>query len=64
MLIKSESVKRQRKKLFRMVKRAKAGIVTREKVNESYQAWRNHASKGNSYKLLQRMDKYYNNLWR
>ena len=64
MLIKSESIKRQRKKLFRMVKRAKAGIVTREKVNESYQAWRNHASKGNSYKLLQRMDKYYNNLWR
>lgn len=25
---------------------------------------RNHAAKGNSYRLLQRMDQYYNDLWR
>ena len=28
-----------------------------------YQAWREHASKGNNWKLLQRMDKYYKSLW-
>lgn len=64
MLIRSENVKRQYKKLYRMVKRAKLNMLSHEKVNESYQAWRNHASKGNNYKLLQRMDKYYDNLWR
>lgn len=36
----------------------------KDKVDESYAAWRNHASKGNSFRLLQRMDEYYKNLWR
>lgn len=64
MQIKSENVKRQRKKLRRMVKQSKAGKVSREKVDQSYQAWRNHAEKGNSFKLLQRMDAYYACLWK
>ena len=64
MQIRSKNVKAQRKKLRRLVKRSKNGLIPREKVNESYAAWRNHASKGNSYKLLQRMDSYYKNLWR
>lgn len=63
MLIKSENVKRERRKLRRLVAKSKRGNIPRDKVDESYSAWRNHASKGNSYRLLQRMDAYYSNLW-
>ena len=63
MLIKSENVKRERKKLRRLVEKSKRGCLPREKVDESYAAWRNHASKGNNFLLLQRMDAYYQSLW-
>ena len=64
MLIRPESVKRQRKKLRRLVQKSRRGMIPREKVGESYAAWRNHASKGNSHNLLRRMDAYYLSLWR
>ncbi len=64
MLVKSENVKRERKKLRRLVQKSKYGLIPREKVDESYNAWCNHASKGNSYKLLKRMDEFYQELWR
>lgn len=59
-----ERVKAVRRKLYRLVKKAKSGALTHEKVDESYLCWRNHAAKGNSWKLLKRMDAYYENLWR
>ena len=62
--INPRNVKMERKKLVRMVHKAKRGELTREKVDECYQSWRNHASKGNSFRLLERMDKFYSNLWR
>ena len=62
--IDSNRVRAVRKKLARMVKKAKAGNMTREKVDQSYTCWRSHAQHGNSWKLIQRMDEYYNNLWR
>lgn len=64
MFIRPENVKRERKKLRRLVAKSKRGGLPREKVDESYAAWRNHASKGNSFNLLRRMDKYYSDLWR
>ena len=64
MMVRPESVKAQRKKLRRLVAKSKRGDLPREKVDESYAAWRNHAGKGNSFHLLQRMDTYYNDLWR
>ena len=63
MLLKSENVKRQRRKLKRLVAKSKRGRLPKEKVDESYMAWRNHASKGNTHGILQRMDKYYKGLW-
>lgn len=63
MLIQTENVKRERRKLRRLAARSKKGDIPREKVDESYAAWRNHASKGNSWQLLQRMDRYYSELW-
>lgn len=63
MLIKSANVKRERRKLRRLVAKSKRGGLPRDKAEESYAAWRNHASKGNSYQLLKRMDEYYKELW-
>lgn len=63
MLIRPENVKRQRKKLRRLVAKSRKGMIPREKVDESYAAWRNHASKGNTHQLLKRMDEYYKSLW-
>lgn len=64
MTLNSANVKHERKKLQRLVKLAKDGKVTKAKVDECYKSWKANASKGNSYKLLQRMDKYYNDLWK
>jgi hypothetical protein len=64
MIIDPKNVKERRRILRRLVRKAKRGELTKAKVDECYYAWRNHASKGNSFKLLQRMDKYYKSLWR
>jgi hypothetical protein len=63
MQIRPENVKRERLKLRRLVARSKRGLIPREKVDESYAAWKNHASKGNSFSLLRRMNEYYKSLW-
>ena len=34
----------------------------KDKVEQSYQSWRGHAEKGNSYHLIRRTDQYYNSL--
>lgn len=64
MVIDPKNVKERRRILRRLVKKAKRGEITKAKVNECYYAWRNHAAKGNSFNLLQRMDKYYKQLWK
>lgn len=63
-LINPQNVKNERRKLKRMVKLSKAGKLPKEKVDECFQAWRAHAKIGNSFKLLQRMDSYYEELWK
>lgn len=64
MLIDPKNVKAQRKKLRRLVTKSRKGLIPKESVDESYRSWRDHASKGNSYKLISRMDKFYADLWR
>lgn len=59
-----KNVKVERKKLRRLVNLAKKGYISPAKANECYRSWRDHARKGNSYKLLQRMDAFYKDLWR
>ena len=63
-LIDPQNVKRERKRLVRMVGKARRGELTRKKVDECYQAWKAHAEKGNTQKLLKRMDEFYADLWR
>ena len=64
MTIDPTRVKAERKKLRRLVRKAKEGFLMKEKADESYRSWRSHAARGDSYKLLQRMDAYYQSLWR
>ncbi len=64
MTLNSGNVKHERIKLRRLVNLAKEGNTTKEKVEECYKSWKANASKGNSYRMLQRMDKYYKELWR
>lgn len=58
------NVKAERKKLARLVCKSRRGGLPRDKVDESYRAWRNHAERGNSYHLLRRMDRFYSDLWK
>ena len=64
MLVSSDTVKREKRKLVRMSHLAKKGYMKKSKVDECYKSWKAHASKGNSFKLMQRMDKFYKELWR
>ena len=63
MMIDAGRVKAQKKKLLRLVNKAKDGKVPAKNVDMAYAAWRNHASKGNNYKMIRRMDDYYKRLW-
>ena len=64
MLINPDNVKAERKRLYREVRKAERGEMSRKKIYEGYQCWRNHASKGNCSKVIERMDKYMKELWR
>lgn len=63
LFINPKNVKAKRKNLQRLVAKSKRGGIPKASVDESYRSWRDHASKGNSNKLLARMDEYYKNLW-
>ncbi len=56
--VKSESVKHEKRKLYRM-----ANKRNKEKVDECYSSWKAHAKRGQCYKLFKRLDRYYNKLW-
>lgn len=64
MFVPGEAVKHERRKLRRMVAKCKRGEMQRAKVDQCYASWKAHASQGDSYKLLQRMDEYYRDLWK
>ena len=40
------------------------GEMTKEEIDASLHSWKSHAELGNTYKLLQRIDAYYANLWK
>ena len=64
MILNSDNVKHEKKKLRRMVNKCKRGEMLKAKIDESYNDWKEFANEGNSYKLIQRMDEYYAELWR
>lgn len=62
-LINSSNVKHERKKLYRMAEKVRKGELSKADFYAGYEAWKAHAKKGNSYKLLQRMDAYVKSLF-
>ncbi len=63
-LIKTESVKRERRKLRKLVRLAKKGKLTRKKVDQCYESYKAHARRGNTWKMLNRLDRFYESLWK
>lgn len=63
MIADPDKVKSARRKYRRLVAKALRGECSRESVDASWQTWMNHLSKGNSWKLMQRLNKFYQELW-
>ena len=63
LLIDPLNVKKRRMKLYRMVAMVKSGNMSKHKVYECSESWKAHARKGNSFKIIERMDKYLKRLW-
>ena len=58
-----ERIKAAMRKYRRLAVKCRRGEITREKVDESYLCFRNHASKGDGYRMLNRLDEFYHGLW-
>lgn len=54
----------ERRKLRKQVIKAKKGEMAKERIDASLHSWKSHAELGGTYKLLQRIDAYYANLWK
>jgi retron-type reverse transcriptase len=63
MRIKAKSKSRERQKLRKHKKKLIAGEMTMAAVREGYKAWKAHASRGNTYYVLQEMDCYFYGLF-
>lgn len=63
MTVKHETIKREKRKLVRMAHLVQKGYMSKEKVDVCFESWKAHAGKGNSFKLLQHMNKFYKELW-
>lgn len=57
-------VKAARKKYRRLAHKVKRGACSRESADASWRTWMNHISKGNSWRLQQRLEKYYQGIWK
>lgn len=51
---------KMRRKIRAYRKKIEAGEMTVKAAEQSYQSWRNHASHGDCYYLIKKMDKYFN----
>ena len=62
-LIDPDNVKHERLKLRREVALVAKGEMKKHKVKEGYKCWKAHVQRGNSTKVLMRMDAYLKSLW-
>lgn len=63
MFMDPDKIKQERKKLKRLVTLSLRGEISRDKPDQCFESWKAHASKGNSFKMIERMTRYYNELW-
>ena len=57
------SRERMKRKLRKYKVMYESGAITKEKITESYQSWRSHASHGNCHALIQKYDQLYNEIF-
>ena len=62
--LKNENKRAAKKKFKKMVGLVNHGKLKQKKFYESYNAWKNHISQGNSVKLGYEMDKYIDGLFK
>lgn len=62
--VRRKSKSNVRRKLKRMKGLLEAGKITENKIQLSYDSWRGHAEKGNTYHLIRDMDAYFNKLFK
>lgn len=60
--VRRRSKNNMKRKLKKLAALHAAGRIDGKTVEQSYQSWRGHAEKGNSYHLIRRTDHYYNSL--
>ena len=58
-----KKVSHERRRLKKLVKRSRQGIMTREQVDHCFEGWKAHARHGDSYNLITTMSNYYYHLW-
>lgn len=63
MTINPKNVKKQKRKLKKMVRLSKEGKRTKEEIDTAFECWKANAKKGDSYSLVARIEKYYKELW-
>ncbi|MPM85036.1 hypothetical protein SDC9_132113 [bioreactor metagenome] len=61
--VRRRSKNNMKRKLKKMGDLYAAGRIDKKTVEQSYQSWRGHASKGNCYHLIRRTDHFYNKLF-
>ena len=62
MIVDRKNVKHEKMKLRKMCKKVKPNEMSIHKLNECFNAYKNHVSKGNSYKLTNKLNEYCNEL--
>ena len=63
MKVLSKKVTKARRRLKKQVALCKAGVMSREQVDDCFRSWKAHAVKGDSYMLIRSTKDYYNKLW-
>lgn len=64
MTVDKQKIYHERRKLKRMVRLVKNGTIPKETADSSLRSWTAHAKPGNNHKVIQKMHKYYESLWR
>ena len=63
-LPRSDKIKHERKKIIRMVALVRKGRMTKHDVDVHFKAWKASIRYGNTWKLIEKLNKWYSELWR
>lgn len=64
MAISKENINKRKRKLRKHRNLVLSGKMSKEKADACFESWKAHARNGNSHKLIENMDKFYDDLWR